>query len=317
LDNNQSLTLPQGMIFIQAPSPKWPNSANVYAIKDDHGIALIDVGCGSMANFSQLVEGLEVHGLSLEKVHTVVLSHAHIDHMGAISDLVGISRPRIYISETELEYAIDPKLLRKSFDDELVNHYYKVGYDSLTFLGESSCFMSALDPDLEIHTVRQGDLITIGDFSFEVVDTPGHSPGHIALHEPDKGLLFTGDIVGDSVCWYSPSGGGVDGFLSGLGRLENLEASIMLPSHGGLISDAESAISITRETLLRREHAIIAELKKRDMSFYELNKLLFGGKGKEFFEVFSCRMFESHLIKLERENRIERSADGVELHYKN
>ena len=317
MDNNRSLTLPQGMLFIQAPSPKWPNSANVYAIEDDYGIALIDVGCGSMAHFSQLVKGLEVHGLSLEKVHTVVLSHAHIDHMGAISDLVGISRPRIYISETELEYAIDPKLLRKSFDDELVNRYYKVGYDSVAFLGESSCFMSALDPDLEIHTVHQGDLITIGDFRFEVIDTPGHAPGHIALNEPDKGLLFTGDIIGDSVCWYSPSGGGVDGFLSGLERLENLGASIMLPSHGGLIYDIDSAISIPRETLLGREHAIITELKKRDMSFYELNKLLFGDKGIKLLELVSCRMIESHLIKLERENRIERSADGVEIRYKN
>jgi len=170
---------------------------------------------------------------------------------------------------------------------------------------------------MEIHTVSHGDLITIGDFRFEVVVTPGHSPGHMSLHEPDKGLLFTGDIIGDSVCWYSPSSGGVDGFLTSLERLENLGASIMLPSHGDLISDAESAISVTRETLLGREHAIMTELKKRDTSFFELNKLVFGDRGIKLFELLSCRMIESHLIKLEREKRIERSADGVELRFIN
>jgi len=316
LDNNRNLTLPLGMFLIQAPSPKWPNSANVYVIEDDDGIALIDVGCGSMEHFSQLVTGLEVHGLCLQQVHTVVLSHAHADHMGAISDLVGINRPRIYISETELEYAIDPELLRKIFDDELVNHYYKADYNTVAFTNAFSCPLLALDPGLEIHTVSHGDLITIGDFRFEVVVTPGHSPGHISLHEADKGLLYTGDIIGDVVTWYTPTAGGIDGFLLSLERLENLGASIMLPSHGGLISDTESAISLTRETLLTREHAIIAELKKTDMSFYELNKLVFGSMGKANLEAFSCRMLESHLIKLVRENKIERSADGVELHYK-
>ncbi|MCR2045192.1 MBL fold metallo-hydrolase [Anaerosalibacter massiliensis] len=47
--------------------------------------------------------------------------------------------------------------------------------------------------------LEEGNKIEIGDYSFEVVDIPGHTPGHIGLYERDKKIFFCGDYVLDRI----------------------------------------------------------------------------------------------------------------------
>jgi glyoxylase-like metal-dependent hydrolase (beta-lactamase superfamily II) len=49
-----------------------------------------------------------------------------------------------------------------------------------------------LEPGL---LIRQGDTLLVGQLTFQVMHTPGHSPGHIVLYEADKGVLFDGDVL--------------------------------------------------------------------------------------------------------------------------
>ena len=48
---------------------------------------------------------------------------------------------------------------------------------------------------VEFRFVREGDRIEVGQYSFKVIDIPGHTPGHIAFYEPVDGLLFVGDVL--------------------------------------------------------------------------------------------------------------------------
>ena len=52
-------------------------------------------------------------------------------------------------------------------------------------------------PARPTRVLDDGDIIDLGDRHFEVIHTPGHSPGGIALWEPARGILFSGDIVYD------------------------------------------------------------------------------------------------------------------------
>ena len=47
-------------------------------------------------------------------------------------------------------------------------------------------------PDLKIHG---GDALQVGELSFKVLHTPGHTPGHVCFYEADKGVLFDGDVL--------------------------------------------------------------------------------------------------------------------------
>jgi len=49
-----------------------------------------------------------------------------------------------------------------------------------------------------VEAITEGETVQLGDFFFEIVHTPGHSPGHISLFDRDRGLLLAGDLVGNS-----------------------------------------------------------------------------------------------------------------------
>jgi hydroxyacylglutathione hydrolase len=47
-------------------------------------------------------------------------------------------------------------------------------------------------PDLELSA---GDELEVGQLRFQVLHTPGHSPGHVCFYEPDEGVVFDGDVL--------------------------------------------------------------------------------------------------------------------------
>ena len=81
MSDNKSFRETCGILSILADSHLWPNSANVYIIPDSKGFSLFDVGCGGQNGLDFLLKGLAYWNLNLQDLHTVVLSHAHPDHM--------------------------------------------------------------------------------------------------------------------------------------------------------------------------------------------------------------------------------------------
>jgi glyoxylase-like metal-dependent hydrolase (beta-lactamase superfamily II) len=294
----------RGITLIGPDVPMWPSSANVFVVSDDRGLILFDVGCGNEDAVSRLTTAMEEQGFHLTDVHTIVLSHAHPDHAGGIARILARIRPRLIIHATDAAAAKNLDLLPISFNVHLYNTYYEMDYDLLAFFADSGCAMSAVPPDYPLDTVQEGDHIEAGNFSFQVVHTPGHAPGHICLYDQEKKLLLSFDLVGTVPAWYSPGTGGATGFLNSLDKVEKLELEVILPSHGGPIEAPSEAIARTRSAVLKREDKILAELHKGTRSFRELNALLFKDPGVQ--TLVGLRITESHLVKLEKEGRIKR-----------
>ena len=86
------------------------------------------------------------------------------------------------------------------------------------------------------------------------VSTPGHSRQHFCFHIPDRGALFTGDMIlgeGDTT-WVGEYPGGVADYLASLDRLEALKARILYPGHGKPLRDPAAAIARFRRHRLKR-----------------------------------------------------------------
>ncbi len=132
--------------------------------------------------------------------------------------------------------------------------------------------------------------------------TPGHANGLVSLFEPQNGMLFTADAVGDVVAWYAPSSGGLTGFLEGLDRLAAVPASFVVPSHGDVSATPQAEVEKTRARLLRREEKIMAELSQGPVSFPELASRIFKNPMIAFFP--GPQMLQCHLDKLEAEGRV-------------
>lgn len=295
--------LPDGILLHREEGAVWPASANVLLIKDADGAALVDVGCGREEVYLRLKDFLTSHGMTIGDVHTVVLTHAHPDHMGAMLFLLDDISPRIFLHPVEIPLAAEPSRLNGTFDMELplrygINPFNLEKPDILEYFS-NLCPMAraeathALDPDGELE---------LGRFRFRVIVTPGHANGLVSLFEPQSGMLFTADAVGDVVAWYSPSSGGLTGFLEGLEKLAMLDAAFLVPSHGRTSASPAREIEKTRARLLRREEKILGELAAGPVPFQELSARVFKNPLIAFFP--GPQILQCHLDKLQEEGRV-------------
>jgi glyoxylase-like metal-dependent hydrolase (beta-lactamase superfamily II) len=305
-----------GILTIFAQAPNWPNPANIYIIPDENGFSLVDVGCGGASGIADLQKGLHHWKLKIEQLHTVVLSHAHPDHMGAMWWILENANPKVVIHHLDVGPALDPFKLEATFDIPLAKQYWAASisddafrdFELLRFFENSRCPMCAAD---NLQKIQDGDIMQLGDFEFEIVHTSGHSPGHVSLYESKKQILLPGDLVGKSPAWYVPAAGGVIAYLESLTKLEALDAATLLPAHGTVMNNAKKAIQGIRKKLLQRESFLIEALQEGTKQFMALNQTLIENKLLHFFP--GCGIIESHLIKLEKEGIIKREGQQVSL----
>lgn len=154
----------------------------VYLIEDPDGLTIIDGGISrsTSAIIRQIIES----GRKLTDIKRILLTHAHVDHVGALAVLRDQSGATLITSEGEKPYAegalpvarADPANL--SFADRLMA------------FGPPSRF-TGITVD---RTVSDGDVIeSMG--GLQVVATPGHAPGHVSYWQPERRILFTGDVM--------------------------------------------------------------------------------------------------------------------------
>lgn len=81
-----------------------------------------------------------------------------------------------------------------------------------------------------------GDLtLTVGGHTFELLHTPGHTPGQIAVHVPEERVVFTGDTI-FSECQTWLMGSNVTQWLTALDRIAQLDVDWVVPGHGEVVT---------------------------------------------------------------------------------
>ena len=124
-------------------------------------------------------------------------------------------------------------------------------------------FSSEWVPELSI--LQDGDEITVRDYSFKCVSTPGHSMGRTCLYEPNQKLLVGGDhilidITPNIQCW-SDKEHPLKSYLASLDKVDVLDIDLVLPGQRLFITDLKAKINELKEHQQRRLDEVLSILK--------------------------------------------------------
>ena len=186
------------------------NNCNTYLVMDGKKV-LIDPGHYQL--FGHVADGLSAMGLTPDDIDLVIVTHGHPDHIEGVKRFWG-KDILVAIGEVEME------LLRK-----IAPHY-----------GEALGIT-----DFEPHILLREGRLEVGEMVFEVIHTPGHSPGSICLYLPSQKALFSGDVIFNEGIGRTDLPGG-DGSLlkQSIKRLSKLDLELVLPGHGEIIAGKEN-----------------------------------------------------------------------------
>ena len=198
------------------------------------GAVLVDCGAGTRASDARLDAFLAGHGLRPGDLALLVTTHWHADHVGGAARLQREHGVAIAggAPEAALLAAGDP---RAHEGDWLAWTVAPYGVD---------------------RPLQAGDVVTDAGPALHVVPTPGQTPGHLALWEPEDRILLTGDLLQRHDVGWMPTGGpwaagAADTLIASVERLAALDARVAVPGHGPPVEDVPDAVARSLERYRR------------------------------------------------------------------
>ncbi|MFC7528460.1 MBL fold metallo-hydrolase [Actinoplanes sp. GCM10030250] len=229
-----------GLVSVAVPIPDNPLRYTLtYLVPGDHGLIVVDPGWDSDVGWNALRAGLAVAGARLGDVTGIVLTHVHPDHHGLTGRLRRASGAWVAMHPAERASLVRDqhtgareglaRWLRTFHAPEA-----EISHLLSTFGAEADRHLAPLtDADV---LLEDGDLVPLAGRRLRAVWTPGHTPGHLCLLEPDARLLLTGDHLLPRI---SPNVGlQLDGddtalsrYLDSLAKLAEYDWCAALPAH--------------------------------------------------------------------------------------
>ena len=233
-------------VTVNNPGPFTFFGTNSYIVGSS-SVAVIDPGPEDEAHYQALMAALGGRAVT-----HIVVSHTHRDHSplarrlqaatGAVTVGQGPHRPARPLREGE----INP--FSESSD--------------LSFV-----------PDIAI---GDGETISGDGWALSAVLTPGHTANHAAFALDGRDILFSGDhVMAWSTSIVAPPDGSMADYMESLERLIARDDRLLLPGHGGPVTQPATFLRALKAHRLRREQAVLARVQAGDRQIAEMVKVIY------------------------------------------
>ena len=256
---------------IEIPLSKSPLKAlNSYVIKNSERNLVIDTGWNQEECMNAMQTSLRELGVDIRKTDFFI-THLHADHFGLVSNLM-TDTTTIYFNQP------DADRFRSGFPwDDFVTFARLNGYpeNELQAIRQTHPgFMFRAKDDLVFYILKEGDTISIGDYVFKCVETPGHTWGHMCLFEPNKKIFVAGDhILNDitpNIQLWSDEWNPLKEYLASLDKVYEIDIELVLPGHRGISKNCKERIKELKNHHLRRLDEIISILEKGNKNAFQV-----------------------------------------------
>ena len=289
-----------GIYQLQLPIPFAPlgdmalgeavSETNVYLIRGSRGWLLVDSGWNDSKTLEIFEKGLKEIGINFKDISQIVITHSHLDHFGLAGKLKELSGARLFLHQRERRF-IEPRGVEPAEVLQTMQAWlYKNGIPEDETVKIQSLpkgemkFMSPVFPDVVSFSgklgspdvfLSGGEKINTDFFNFEVLWTPGHSPGHICLYERAKKILISGDHILSEITpeiGLTPfsSMNPLDDYIKSLKSLRKLEVELVLPGHQDYFANLQKRIDELIQHHQGRKGAILEVLKNRPEVAYRI-----------------------------------------------
>jgi glyoxylase-like metal-dependent hydrolase (beta-lactamase superfamily II) len=239
----------------------------------DGPLTLIDSGYDRERDVRMILDA--VGSRELERI---ILTHGHIDHAGgawALRDTTGAE---------VCAHPADAPSIERRFPGNRVDRL-----------------------------VEDGEKLNAGSFDLEVILTPGHAPGHVAIFIESEGVLFPGDLVtGEGSTLVAPPEGNMKAYMESLRRVQEMPMKILLPGHGPVREDPAARIAELIEHRELREICIYKCLADAEgpLNLKALVKVMYLGLIHPGLEMAAAGTAWAHLEKMIEDGNVTGGPEG-------
>jgi glyoxylase-like metal-dependent hydrolase (beta-lactamase superfamily II) len=209
---------------------------NIYLIEESGKYTIVDAGAPK--DWALLVSSLQQLGAGVDSLDAVLLTHAHVDHVGFAEQARNDAGASVWIHEADAEAARTGKVTWKN-EGKNTSYLFRAEFWrtalSLTRRGAIKAV-----PIKEVSSFTDGEVIDVPG-SPRAVHTPGHTPGSAAIFAEKRSVLLTGDAMctwnaytGRTGPQIMPSALNMSNAecMASLDRLAAVQADVILPGHG-------------------------------------------------------------------------------------
>jgi len=276
---------------------------NVYLIGKGNDWILVDSGYGRQSMVGALEAGIKKIIGRPQGLRKIVVTHAHVDHFGGATVLK--RRWGLSVALHEIGAGVI-----KDFRKYAELYSGRTGKEADMFIQtflRGICQVSEMTVD---ETLRDGDELEVGGHVLRIIHTPGHSPCHICLYDPDERILFSGDLVtGEGGTWIGYPSGDVALYMESLRRIAKLKLETILPAHGPVIEDPLARIYEIIEQKEKRLTEIYLLIKEKPRTPEELARILYSRLPS--YGEWLKNVVRAYIVELERRGKVKRVGNNV------
>jgi len=322
-EDGKTRLLDDGVVQVFLPLPMKPTIITVYLVRAGSTWTLVDTGMHTGDSRRAFEAALAEHDIEPADVTRIVGTHHHIDHYGTSGPYRELTHAEVLLHPLEAERAAASSTAMGENEAWNARNGVPVAPPEKRMPSPSLVFGTLYSPAIPDALLADGDAIPLGDGRrFEVVWTPGHTPGHCCLLLQPDGILFVGDHLLPKITPHVglyPHGpeNPLGDFLNSHEKVKRFDARLVCPAHGGVYEDHRRRASQLIDFHRVRKMTMLDAIRRRALSPYEVALEAFAISPASRFQVMAATSETlAHLELLRLEGRALKADENGVVRYR-